>query len=69
MYHSKFEAMEKSLKGPSLVEYLATNFEILNQFKIVKIGLPIMSYATCIDLDILIKEMMDYDIPCDSQLN
>jgi hypothetical protein len=67
MYHSKFEAMEESLKGPSLVEYLATNFEILNQFKIVKIGLPIMSYATCIDLDILIKEMMDYDIPSDSQ--
>jgi hypothetical protein len=67
MDHSKFEAMEESLKGPSLVEYLATEFEILNQFKIVKIGLPTMSYATCIDLEILIKEMMDYDISYDSQ--
>ena len=67
MDHSKFEAMEVNLKGPSLVEYLAIYFEILNQFKKVKIGLPTMSYATCIDLDILIKEMMDYEIPSDSQ--
>jgi hypothetical protein len=59
--------MEENLKGPSLVEYLATDFEILNQFKTVKIGLPTMSYATCIDLEILIKEMMDYEIPSDSQ--
>jgi hypothetical protein len=49
------------------VEHLAIDFEILNQFKIVKIGLPTMSYATCIDLEILIKEMMDYEIPSDSQ--
>jgi hypothetical protein len=67
MDHSKFEAMEESMKGPSLVEYLATDFEILNQFKIVKIDLSIMSYSMCISLDILIKEMMDYEIPSDSQ--
>jgi hypothetical protein len=66
MDHSKFEAMEESLKGPSLVEYLAIDFEILNQFKTMKIGLPTMSYATCIDLEILIKEIMDYKIPSDS---
>jgi hypothetical protein len=67
MDHSKFEGLEENLKGPSLVEYLATDFEILNQFKTVKIGLPTMTYATCIDLEILIKEMMDYEIPSDSQ--
>ena len=67
MDHSKFEDMEEILKGPSLVEYLATDFEILNKFKTVKVGLPNMSYATCIDLEILIKEMMDYEIPSDVQ--
>ena len=67
MDHSKFEATEESLKGQSLVEYLATDFEILNQFKTMKIGLSIMSYATCIDLEIYIKEMMDYKIPSGSQ--
>jgi hypothetical protein len=65
MDHSKFEDMEESLKGPILVNYLATNFEILNNFKIVKVSMPTMSYATCIDLEILIKEMMDYGIPSD----
>jgi cobalamin biosynthesis Co2+ chelatase CbiK len=59
--------MEESLKGPSLVEHLATDFEILNKFKMVKVSVPIMSYATCIDLEILIKEMMDYEIPSDAQ--
>jgi hypothetical protein len=67
MDHSKFEGIEENLKGPSLVEYLSTDFEILNEFKIVKIGLSIMSYAMCINLEILIKEMMDYEIPSNSQ--
>jgi hypothetical protein len=67
MDHSKFESLEENLKGTNLVEYLTTDFEILNQFKTVKIGLPTMTYASCIDLEILIKEMMDYEIPSDLQ--
>jgi len=63
MDHSKFEVLVENLKGPNLVEYLITNFEILNKFKNVKIGLPTMTYATCIYLEILIKEIMDYEIP------
>jgi hypothetical protein len=64
MDHSKFENVEENLKGATLVEHLITDFEILNQFKTVKIGLPVMTYASCIDLEILIKEIMDYDIWC-----
>jgi hypothetical protein len=67
MDHSRFEDLKENLKGPSLVELLAADFEILNQFKIVKTRLPTMSYATRIDLGILIKEMMDYEIPSNSQ--
>jgi hypothetical protein len=67
MDHSKFENLEENMKGATLVEHLITNFEILNQFKAVKLGLPIMSYACCIDLEILIKEMTEYDIPYDWQ--
>jgi hypothetical protein len=40
---------------------------ILNQFKTINIGMSTINYATCIDLVILIKEMMDYNIPFDSQ--
>jgi hypothetical protein len=65
MDHSKFENLEEKLKGTTPVEHLITDFEILNQFKVVKVGLPVMTYASCIDLEILIKEMMDYDIPSD----
>ena len=67
MDHSTFEAMEESLKGPSLVEYLAIDFEILNKFKTMKVSMSTMSYATCINLEILIKEMMDCRIPSNSQ--
>jgi hypothetical protein len=67
MDHSNFENLEENLKGATLVEHLITNFEILNQFKAVKFGLPVMTYASFIDLEILIKEMMDYDIPFEFQ--
>ena len=33
----------------------------------MKIRMPTMNYAIFIDLDILIKEMMDYEIPYDLQ--
>jgi hypothetical protein len=65
MDHSKFESLEEKLKGATLVEHLITDFEILNRFKIVKIGLPVIMYASCIDLEILIKNIMYYDIPHD----
>jgi hypothetical protein len=67
MNHSKFETLEEGLKGATLVVKLSTNFEILNQFKKIKLGLPVMSYATCIDLEILMKEMKDYEIPYELQ--
>ena len=67
MDHYRFEALEEGLKGDNLVDKLNTNLEILNLLKMVKLGLPIMSYATCIDLEILMKEMIDYEIPSELQ--
>jgi hypothetical protein len=62
MDHSKFETLEEGLKGATLVDKLITYFKTLNNFKTIKLGLPVMSYATCIDLEILMKEMTDYEI-------
>jgi hypothetical protein len=67
MDHSKFETLEENPKGATLVEHLITEFEVMNQFKTINLGLPVMSYASCIDLEILIKEMIDYYIPSDLQ--
>ena len=55
MDHSRFEDLDEVLKGETVVEMLAIDFEILNKFKIIKFILPIMLYASCIDLEILIK--------------
>jgi hypothetical protein len=65
MDNSKFETLEENMKGATLVEHLITYFKIMNQFKGVKHGLPVMSYVSCINLEIPIKEMIDYDIPSD----
>jgi hypothetical protein len=67
MDHSKFETLEEGLKENTLVDKLSTYFEILNQFNTIKLGLPFMSYATCIDLEILMKEMTSYEIPSQLQ--
>jgi hypothetical protein len=63
MDHSKFETLGENLKGDTLVEHMITGFEIMNQFKVVKLGFLVIPYASCIDLEILIKEMTNYDIP------
>jgi hypothetical protein len=55
MDHSRFEDLDEVLKGKTMVEMLAIDFRILNKFKIIKLGLSVMSYASCIDLEILIK--------------
>jgi hypothetical protein len=58
MDHSRFEDLDEVLKGASVVEMLSIDFEILNKFKIIKLGLPVMLYVSCINLEVLIKEMM-----------
>jgi FtsZ-binding cell division protein ZapB len=67
MDHSKFEDLEKGLKGNTIVDKLTNDFEILSQFRTIKSCLPPISYASCIELEVLIKEMVDYDIPSESQ--
>jgi len=64
MDHSKFEDLEK---GNTIVDKLKNDFEILSQFRTIKSGLPPISYASCITLEVLIKETVVYDIPFEIQ--
>ena len=59
MDHSIFEYLENELDGRTIVNNLTDDFEILSQFRIIKAQLPPICYALCIDLEALIKEMMD----------
>lgn len=67
MEHSKFDGLRNGLDGNALVERLKDDSEILNQFKEIKARLPPISYASCIELEVLIKEMLDYEIPSKNQ--
>ena len=67
MDNSKFEDLKRGLDGRLLVERLSKDFEILIQFKEIKIGLPSISYTPSIDLEVLIKKMLDYEFASQSQ--
>ena len=57
MDHSKFEYLVKGLTGKLIVEKLTEDFEILDNFLIIKKGLPAVSYEAYVDLEVSIREM------------
>ena len=63
MDHSKFEDLVKGLTGKVIVEKLIEDFEILEGFLIIKKGLPTVSYEAYVDLEVSIREMIEYDTP------
>ena len=58
---SKFKELEKNLKGHVIVDKLSDDFDLLIQFKIILKNLPPLSYAQYIELEVLTKEMLDYE--------
>ena len=67
MDHSKFDDLVKGLTRKVIVDKLIEDFEILQKFLIVRGGLPTMSYETYMDLEVSIREMIEYDIPSAEQ--
>lgn len=54
--------MEKKLKGEVVIEKLMDVFQVLNQFQLIKSTLPPISYMSCVELEVLSREMIDYEI-------
>ena len=63
MDHSKFDDLEKGLTGKAIVDKLTEDFEILQKFLIIRRGLPKISYEAYMELEVSIREMMEYDTP------
>ena len=63
MDHSKFEDLVKGLTGKVIAEKLTEDFEILDRFLIIKKGLPTVSYESYVDLEVKIREMVEYNNP------
>ena len=61
--HSKFENMEKGLKGEVIVNKLSDDFYVLGQFQVIKSNIPPISFTSCVELQVLLREMVDYEIP------
>ena len=61
--HYKFEYLVKELTGKVIAEKLIEDFGILDMIVIIKKGLPDVSYESYVDLEVLIREMIEYDTP------
>ena len=67
MDHSQFEDLVKGLSGKIIIEILIEDFEILQKFFIVRGGLPIVYYEAYVDLEVSIRERIEYDMPSAKQ--
>lgn len=67
MDSSKLREVEGNLSGSTVFSKLSEDFQILYQFKGIKDFLSALSYTQCIELEILLKEMSEYDMLLDDQ--
>ena len=63
MDHSKLEDLVKGLTRKIIVEKMTEYFEVLQKFLIIRRGLPTVSYEAYVDLEVSIREMIEYDTP------
>ena len=55
--------MDTNLKVESIVDKLLDDFDILAQIKIIKENSPPISISTCVELQVMVREMMEYKTP------
>ena len=67
MDHSKFNDLEKSLTGKTIVDMLTEDFQIFQKFLLVRKGFPKVSYEAYMELEVSIQEMMECDTPSAEQ--
>ena len=65
--HSKFDDLEKSLTGKTIVDKLTEDFKILQKFTIIRSRLPKKSYEAYMELEVSIQEMTKCDTPSSEQ--
>ena len=62
MDHSKFEELTKGLTWKVIIETLTDDFEIFEWFLITQRSIPPISYTQYVELEVVIKEMMDCNL-------
>lgn len=67
--HSKFENLEKGLKGEDIANKLSNDFDVLGQFQVIKSNLSPICFTSCIELQVSLREMVGYEIPSQNYWN
>ena len=52
----------EGLKGEVIVKKLTNDFDVLGQFQVIKSNLPPISFTSCAKFQVLLREMVDYEI-------
>ena len=61
--------MEGNVNGEVIIDKLCDGFGILDQFQIIKEALPSISFSSCVELEVLQKEMVNFELPLQKQTN
>ena len=61
--------MEGNLKGEEIIDKLGEDFSIMYQFQIIKKALPPISFSSCVELEVLQRELRNFEFPIQKQWN
>ena len=59
----KIGDMDINLKGEAVVDKLSDDFDILAQIKMINTNSPPISTSKCVELQVMVREMMEYETP------
>ena len=55
--------MTQSLTGNVIIDKLAMDFEIFNEFKMISVNMPPIYFVDHVELSVFDKEMNNYEVP------
>ena len=61
--------MEGNFNGEVIIDKLGDDFSILDQFQIIKEALPPIFFSSCVELEVLQREMVNFELPLQKQWN
>ena len=65
--YDKFQELEGTLKGEDILNNLEDDFDILSQLKYIRRNIPSISFSSCVEMEVLVREMQAYNVPSKAQ--
>jgi hypothetical protein len=61
--------MEGDLNGEVIIDKLGDDFSILDQFHIIEEALKPIYFSSCVELEVLQREMVNFELPLKNKWN